>query len=166
MLEPVLSALAAAHRAGIVHRDVKPENVLLADDGRVKVADFGLARSALDRRRQHRRPQGVVIGTVAYLAPEQVERGTADAALATCTPPASCSSRCSPARKPYAGDTADPVAYQHVHDDVPAAVDAGARARRRRSTRWSSPPPPATRRGGPPTRGRTCQQVRSVRGTR
>ncbi len=45
LLEPVVSALAAAHRAGIVHRDVKPENVLIADDGRVKVADFGLAKA-------------------------------------------------------------------------------------------------------------------------
>ena len=55
MIEPVLSALAAAHDAGILHRDVKPENVLLADDGRVKVADFGLAR-AINSETQHTPP--------------------------------------------------------------------------------------------------------------
>src|SRR4249919_690371 len=45
LLEPVLSALAAAHRAGLIHRDIKPENVLMADDGRIKVAEFGLAKT-------------------------------------------------------------------------------------------------------------------------
>ena len=117
LLEPVLRALAAAHAAGLVHRDVKPENVLLGDDGRVKVADFGLARaietSALTAT------SGVLIGTVAYLAPEQVEHGTADARtdvyaagillweMLTGTPP-------------YGGATPLSVAYRHVNDDVPA----------------------------------------------
>ena len=77
LLEPVLSALAAAHRAGLVHRDVKPENVLIADDGRVKVADFGLAR-AVSADTQHTATQGVLIGTVSYLAPELVIDGRAD----------------------------------------------------------------------------------------
>ena len=54
LLDPVLDALAAAHWTGIIHRDIKPENVLLADDGRVKVADFGLARAVDDR---HHRPR-------------------------------------------------------------------------------------------------------------
>ena len=62
---------------GIVHRDVKPENVLLADDGRIKVADFGLAR-AVSGATSHTSATGVLMGTVAYLSPEQVERGVAD----------------------------------------------------------------------------------------
>ena len=78
LVEPVLSALAAAHRAGLVHRDIKPENVLIADDGRVKVADFGLAK-AVSTDTQHTATGGILIGTVSYLAPELVVSGRADA---------------------------------------------------------------------------------------
>jgi serine/threonine-protein kinase len=75
IMEPVLSALSVAHRAGLVHRDVKPENILLADDGVVKVADFGLAR-AVGSEAANR--TGLMMGTVAYCAPEQLTRGYAD----------------------------------------------------------------------------------------
>jgi serine/threonine-protein kinase len=117
VLEPVLEALGAAHRAGFVHRDVKPENVLIADDGRVKVADFGLAR-AIAASTSSAATQGVLIGTVAYLSPEQVERGVADARsdvygagillfeMLTGT-------------VPHAGETPLAIAYQHVNSDVP-----------------------------------------------
>src|SRR5262249_40626630 len=64
IMEPVLSALAAAHRAGLVHRDVKPENILLSDDGVVKVADFGLARAVEADASSTR--TGLMMGTVAY----------------------------------------------------------------------------------------------------
>ena len=77
ILEPVLQALAAAHRAGIIHRDVKPENVILREDGTVKVADFGLARAVTTQTVTSQ--TGMLLGTVAYLSPEQVERGIADA---------------------------------------------------------------------------------------
>ena len=76
IIESVLAGLAAAHQAGIVHRDVKPENVLLAEDGRVKVADFGLARSLSGTNHTK---TGVLMGTVAYLAPEQVTGSVSDA---------------------------------------------------------------------------------------
>ena len=76
ILEPVLAALGAAHRAGFVHRDMKPENVLIGDDGRVKVADFGLVRSVDTVTRS----TGAVLGTVSYLSPEQIDQpGAADA---------------------------------------------------------------------------------------
>ena len=152
----MLSALAAAHRAGIVHRDVKPENVLLADDGRVKVADFGLARSQLASGADSS-TQGVVMGTVAYLAPEQVERGGADARSDVYAAGIVLFEMLTGA-PPFAGDTPMSVAYQHVTTDVPAAVDPGARARagaRRAGPGRHRPRPARTarRRGGVPAAG-------------
>src|SRR6201992_373827 len=76
VMDPVLAGLAAAHQAGIVHRDVKPENVLITTDGRVKVVDFGLARAQAAAGNTR---SGLIIGTVAYIAPEQVVGGVCDA---------------------------------------------------------------------------------------
>ncbi|MFJ9579520.1 Stk1 family PASTA domain-containing Ser/Thr kinase [Streptomyces sp. NPDC101191] len=115
ILEPVLAALGAAHRAGFVHRDMKPENVLIGDDGRVKVADFGLVRavgSATDTT-------GAVLGTVSYLAPEQIEHGTAD----TRADVYACGVvlyEMLTGTKPHSGDTPAQVLYQHLNTDVPA----------------------------------------------
>lgn len=123
LLEPVLEALAAAHRAGIVHRDVKPENVLIADDGRVKVADFGLAR-AVDAGTSHSQT-GVLLGTVSYLAPEQVERGVADARSDVYAAGVVLFELLT-ASKPFAGDTPVQVALQHVSSRVPAPSSRAA----------------------------------------
>ncbi|MGV9310942.1 Stk1 family PASTA domain-containing Ser/Thr kinase [Streptomyces sp. NPDC003691] len=115
ILEPVLAALGAAHRAGFVHRDVKPENVLIGDDGRVKVADFGLVRSVGSVTST----TGGVLGTVSYLAPEQIEDGTAD----TRSDVYACGVvlyEMLTGAKPYTGDTPAQVLYQHLHDAVPA----------------------------------------------
>ena len=73
IIEPVLAALAAAHEAGLVHRDVKPENVLLTDRGQVKVVDFGLAKAI--SAQTSTATQGLLIGTVSYLPPELVLSG-------------------------------------------------------------------------------------------
>ena len=125
LIEPVLSALAAAHRAGLIHRDVKPENVLIADDGRVKVADFGLAQ-AVSADTQHTATGGVLIGTVSYLAPELVVDGRADARADVYAAGVVLYELLTGA-KPHEGETPIQVAYKHVHEDVPAAVAARAR---------------------------------------
>jgi beta-lactam-binding protein with PASTA domain/tRNA A-37 threonylcarbamoyl transferase component Bud32 len=117
ILEPVVSALSAAHGAGLVHRDVKPENVLLADDGRIKVADFGLARAVAAA--DHTHTTNVLIGTVAYLAPEQVERGIADARSDVYAAGVMLYEMLV-GKPPYDGETAWAVASRHVHEDVPA----------------------------------------------
>lgn len=123
LMEPVLSALAAAHRAGLIHRDVKPENVLIAAQGtpyagQAKVADFGLAR-AVSADTQHTVTGGVLIGTVSYLAPELVVEGRADA-RADVYAAGVLLYELLTGRKPHEGDSPIQVAYKHVHDDVPA----------------------------------------------
>lgn len=120
LLEPVVSALAAAHRAGLIHRDVKPENVLIADEahgGRVKVADFGLAK-AVSADTQHTATGGVLIGTVSYLAPELVVDGRADA-RADVYAAGVVLYELLTGSKPHEGESPIQVAYRHVHHDVP-----------------------------------------------
>ncbi|BAC73803.1 putative eukaryotic-type serine/threonine protein kinase [Streptomyces avermitilis MA-4680 = NBRC 14893] len=114
ILEPVLAALGAAHRAGFVHRDMKPENVLIGDDGRVKVADFGLVR-AVDTVTN---TTGSVLGTVSYLAPEQIEHGTADTRVDVYACGVVLYEMLT-GGKPHAGDSPAQILYQHLHEDVP-----------------------------------------------
>src|SRR3954469_24549141 len=116
LLEPVVSALASAHRAGLIHRDVKPENVLIADDGRIKVADFGLAK-AVSATTQHT-ATGVLIGTVSYVAPELVVEGRSDA-RADVYAVGVILYELLTGKKPHEGETPIQVAYKHVHEDVP-----------------------------------------------
>lgn len=118
LLEPVLSALAAAHRAGLVHRDIKPENVLLSDQGSVKVADFGLAK-AVSADTQHTATGGVLIGTVSYLAPELVVESRSDARADVYAAGVVLFELLTGA-KPHEGESPIQVAYKHVHEDVPA----------------------------------------------
>ncbi|MFC6085693.1 Stk1 family PASTA domain-containing Ser/Thr kinase [Sphaerisporangium aureirubrum] len=114
---PVLAALGAAHQAGMVHRDVKPENVLLTDDGRVKVVDFGLARAIEGGSHQTR--TGVMIGTIAYMSPEQVTAGHTDARSDVYAAGVMLYELLT-GRQPYEAENPMSVAYRHVHDRVPA----------------------------------------------
>src|SRR5215471_20370813 len=116
VMDPMLAGLAAAHHAGIVHRDVKPENVLLTDDGRVKVVDFGLARAQAAARDTR---TGLIIGTVAYIAPEQVTGGVTDFRTDVYAAGVVAFEMLT-GRQPYTGNSPLAVAYQHVNADVPA----------------------------------------------
>ena len=121
ILAPVLSALGAAHRAGMVHRDVKPENVLIGKEGTyahaVKVADFGLARSAAAGATVSL--AGMIVGTASYLAPEQVKSGICDARSDVYSAGIVLYEMLTGA-KPFVADSPIQVAYRHVHDEVPA----------------------------------------------
>ncbi|WHT21272.1 Stk1 family PASTA domain-containing Ser/Thr kinase [Crossiella sp. CA-258035] len=116
VIEPVLSALAAAHRSGLVHRDIKPENVLIGKGGAVKVADFGLVRAIAGAGTTS---DSMILGTVAYLSPEQVATGAADARSDVYAAGIVLYEMLTGAQ-PYTGDTAISVAYRHVNSDVPA----------------------------------------------
>jgi eukaryotic-like serine/threonine-protein kinase len=115
IMDPILAGLAAAHQAGIVHRDVKPENVLITPDGRVKVVDFGLARAsaAVGNTRA-----GQIIGSVAYIAPEQVTGAVTDARTDVYSAGVMLFEMLT-GRQPYTGETPLAVAYAHVNSDVP-----------------------------------------------
>ncbi len=129
--EQVAAALGDAHAHGLVHRDVKPANILLASDGTVKVTDFGIAK-ALSGTDATLTTPGTVVGTAAYVAPEQLEDGPIDAradiyALGVVL------HECLTGRPAFSGDTPTATAAMRLtHDllpprqlraDVPRALD-------------------------------------------
>ena len=116
-LLPVLSALAAAHKLGIVHRDIKPENILISKEGRIKIADFGLAKGPLLGTTMTAE-SSIVLGSVSYLSPEQVQRGVADARSDVYSAGITAFEIFT-GEKPYAGDEPIQIAYMHVNERVP-----------------------------------------------
>ena len=114
----VLQALSVAHREGILHRDVKPENVILVNDGRIKIGDFGLARpvnNATDTGKS-------LLGTVAYIAPELLTRSQADNRSDLYSVGIMLYEMLT-GKQPFTGDTPMQVAVQHAQQPMPFAHD-------------------------------------------
>lgn len=115
-ISQVLDALRYAHRRGLVHRDIKPQNVLVGPEGELKVADFGIARAVDDLQMTQ---TGMIVGTAHYIAPEQ-------AAGQPVTPSADLYAvgvvlfEMLTGRLPFEGDQPVAIALQHVNDDPPA----------------------------------------------
>ncbi|CAN2192635.1 STKc_PknB_like domain containing protein [Candidatus Nanopelagicaceae bacterium] len=124
-LLPVMSALSAAHKIGIVHRDLKPENILISKEGRIKIADFGLAKGPLLGGTMTAE-SSVILGSVSYLSPEQVQRGVADSRSDIYSIGITAFELFT-GGKPFEGDAPIQIAYMHVNNRVPkiSSVVAG-----------------------------------------
>ncbi|MDQ1082349.1 MULTISPECIES: Stk1 family PASTA domain-containing Ser/Thr kinase [Microbacterium] len=131
-VDGILEALEYSHRAGVVHRDIKPGNVMITDSGRVKVMDFGIARAVSDSSSTVAETTAIV-GTAAYFSPEQAKGESVDA-RADLYSTGVVLYELLTGRPPFRGDTPVAVAYQHVSeaplppseidDSIPRALDA------------------------------------------
>jgi eukaryotic-like serine/threonine-protein kinase len=116
------AALQVAHQAGIVHRDMKPGNILVKPDGTTKITDFGIATAVLAAQASHLTQTGIVMGTAMYVSPEQ-------ATGATVTGSSDIYSlgivayECLAGNPPFSGDQPLAIAIAHKHDPVPPLPD-------------------------------------------
>lgn len=129
----VAKALERAHTAGLVHRDVKPNNIMLTSTGQTKVTDFGIVRALGGEAEQQMTQTGMVIGTAAYLSPEQAQGNAVDARSDVYSLGCVLYEMLT-GQAPFTGDTPLAIAYKHVREDpqppsalnpdVPPSLDA------------------------------------------
>ena len=119
IMRQVAAALQRASEAGIIHRDVKPENILLTRKGEVKVADFGLSRFfGGDQPSLHLTQSGIAMGTPLYMSPEQVEGKTLDPRTDIYSLGVTCYHMLA-GQPPFRGETSFQIALQHVQNEPP-----------------------------------------------
>jgi eukaryotic-like serine/threonine-protein kinase len=111
-------ALDAAHQAGIVHRDIKPGNLLVTADGTTKITDFGIARALWASQEAHLTQTGIVMGTASYVSPEQATGGTITSASDIYSLGV-VAYECLTGRPPFTADTPIAIAVAHMHRPVP-----------------------------------------------
>lgn len=156
LIDPVVEGLGAAHAAGFIHRDVKPENVLISDDGRIKIGDFGLARAVTAST-----STGALIGTVAYLSPELVLGKPADARSDIYSVGIMLFEMLT-GQQPFTGEVPIQVAYQHVNGTVgpPSALVPGLAAEVDELVQWCTSNDPENR---PVDGNALLQELRHIR---
>lgn len=156
LIDPVVEGLGAAHAAGFIHRDVKPENVLIADDGRIKIGDFGLARAVTSST-----STGALIGTVAYISPELVLGKPADARSDVYSVGIMLYEMLT-GRQPFEGEVPIQVAYQHVNGTVgpPSALVPGLAGEVDELVQWCTANDPENR---PVDGNALLQELRHIR---
>jgi serine/threonine-protein kinase len=113
VLPAICTGLSVAHEEGIVHRDMKPANVLISDEGRIKVADFGLARAATAHTNATN-----FLGTAAYISPELAKGEPADE-RSDIYAVGIIAYELLTGRQPFTSDSAYGLAFKHINDDVP-----------------------------------------------
>ncbi len=156
LIDPVVQGLAAAHDAGLIHRDVKPENVLIADDGRIKIGDFGLARAVTTST-----STGTLIGTIGYLSPELVLGRPADTRSDIYSVGIMLYEMLT-GQQPFDGEVPIQVAYKHVNETVgpPSALVPGLAAEVDELVQWCTANDPENR----PVNGNALlQELRHIR---
>ncbi len=156
LIDPVVEGLGAAHAAGFIHRDVKPENVLIAEDGRIKIGDFGLARAVTTST-----STGTLLGTVAYLSPELVLGKPADARSDVYSAGIMLYEMLT-GQQPFTGEVPIQVAYQHVNGTVgpPSALVPGLAAEVDELVQWCTANDPENR---PIDGNALLQELRHIR---
>lgn len=158
-LEAMADGLAAAHRAGLVHRDMKPENVLVSRDGQIKVADFGLARATTN----FTGTGAALVGTVAYISPELVSGSPADERSDVYAVGIMAYEMLTGVQ-PFTGASPIQVAYQHLNREVPApsGMSPGLAPELDHLVRWSTAQNPRDR---PADASVLLAEIRQLRST-